>query len=71
MKFLKLSVIFLEAYSPPETSWLITGTGLRIMQSNGAHRKSFSRKQLIEKELWKRAFWSVVANEIGIKILLR
>lgn len=67
----KLSVLFLESYSPPETSWLIIGTGLRIMQNSGVHRKSFSKKQSIEGELWKRAFWSAIADRTGIRNLLK
>lgn len=66
MTFIKLSVLFLEAFSPPETAWLIIGTGLRIMQNNGVHRKSFSKEQSVENELWKRAFWSVFHCETGV-----
>jgi hypothetical protein len=60
MTFAKLSALFLETYSPPETPWLIIGTGLRIMQDSGVHRKFFSKKRSLEEELWKRAFWSVL-----------
>jgi len=49
--------MFLDGYSPPETPWLILGTGLRVMQDSGVHRKLFSKKRSLEKELWKRAFW--------------
>ena len=58
----KLSALFLDAYSPAVTPWLIIGTGLRIMQDSGVHRKFFSRKGSLEKELWKRAFWSVLSH---------
>ena len=62
MTFVKLSALFLEAYSPVESPWLIVGTGLRIMQDNGVHRKFFLKKTSLEKELWKRAFWSAVST---------
>jgi len=65
MTLAKLSALFLETYSPPETPWLIIGTGLRIMQDSGVHRKFFSKKQSLEKELWKRAFWLVLTG--GVK----
>ena len=70
MTFAKLTALFLETYSPPETPWLIIGTGLRIMQDSGVHRKFFSKKQSLEKELWKRAFWSVLTRG-GLKPDLR
>ena len=60
MTLAKLSAQFLESYSPPETPWLIIGTGLRIMQNSGVHRKSFSKRHSLEEELWKRAFWSAL-----------
>lgn len=63
----KLSASFLDSYSPLETPWLIIGTGLRIMQDSGVHRKSFSKKQSLEKELWKRAFWSVFFYRLKVK----
>jgi len=66
--FAKLSALFLENYSPIETPWLIIGTGLRIMQDNGVHRKFFSKKQPLEKELWKRAFWLVPFHGGGQKL---
>ena len=53
----KLAALFLEGYSPPETSWLVIGVGLRVMQDSGVHRKFFSGKESLENELWKRAFW--------------
>lgn len=67
MTIAKLSAIFLESFSPPETPWLIIGTGLRIMQECGVHRKSFSKKLTLEKELWKKAFWSVLFRPREVK----
>ena len=70
MTIAKLSALFLESYSPPETQWLVVGTGLRILQASGVHRKSFSKKQALETELWKRAFWSVLFHMWEVKIRL-
>ena len=56
----KLSALFLEGYSPPETPWMVIGVGLRVMQDSGVHRKFFSERQSLESELWKRAFWRVI-----------
>ena len=33
------------------------------MQDSGVHRKFFSKKQPLENELWKRAFWCVTLRE--------
>lgn len=66
--FAKLSALFLENYSPLETSWLIIGTGLRVMQDSGVHRKFFSKEKALETELWKRAFWLVPFYWRGVKI---
>ncbi|KAF9646991.1 hypothetical protein BDM02DRAFT_3188330 [Thelephora ganbajun] len=65
-----LSALFLETYSPPETSWLIIGTGLRIMQDSGVHRKSFSKKYPLDRELWRRAFWVSVVLDRAFSTLL-
>lgn len=53
----KLAALFLERYCPPSTVWMVIGFGLRIMQEHGAHRKTFSANTVLERELWKRAFW--------------
>jgi hypothetical protein len=53
----KLTALFLEYYCPPSSVWLVIGLGLSIMQENGVHRKSFSATSVLERELWKRAFW--------------
>lgn len=33
------------------------------MQDRGVHRKVFSKKQSLENELWKRAFWWIIHRE--------
>jgi hypothetical protein len=56
----KLTAIFLEGYSPPDAGWSMVAVGLRVMQDTGVHRKSFSSRETLEVELWKRSFWSVI-----------
>ncbi|KAF9778871.1 fungal-specific transcription factor domain-containing protein [Thelephora terrestris] len=55
-----LTALFLEYYCPPSSVWLVIGLGLSIMQENGVHRKTFSATSVLERELWKRAFWVLV-----------
>ncbi|KAG8906698.1 hypothetical protein FRC01_007916, partial [Tulasnella sp. 417] len=57
-----LSTIYLFGTSAPHSSWLITGIGLRFAQDIGAHReKVYGPDHPFENQLWKRAFWSLVA----------
>ncbi|KAG8915259.1 hypothetical protein FRC00_006200, partial [Tulasnella sp. 408] len=57
-----LSAIYLYGTSAPHSSWLITGIGLRFAQDIGAHReKVYGPDHPFENQLWKRAFWSLVA----------
>ncbi|KAF9646992.1 hypothetical protein BDM02DRAFT_2831037 [Thelephora ganbajun] len=65
-----LAALFLEGYSPPETSWVVIGTGLRVMQDSGVHRKFFSEQQSLENELWKRAFWVLIVLDRSFSTLL-
>ena len=37
-----VAALFLEGCSPPETSWVVVGVGLRVVQESGVHRKLFS-----------------------------
>ncbi|KIO34337.1 hypothetical protein M407DRAFT_16870 [Tulasnella calospora MUT 4182] len=57
-----LSAIYLYGTSAPHSSWLITGIGLRFAQDIGAHReKVYGPEHPFENQMWKRAFWSLVA----------
>ncbi|KAG8943600.1 hypothetical protein FRC04_002761 [Tulasnella sp. 424] len=57
-----LSAIYLYGTSAPHSSWLIAGIGLRFAQDIGAHReKVYGPDHPFENQLWKRAFWSLVA----------
>jgi hypothetical protein len=55
-----LSVIFLHSSSAPQACWMMVGTGIRMAQDAGAHRrKMYQSTMTVEDELWKRAFWWV------------
>ncbi|KAG8988538.1 hypothetical protein FRB90_002686 [Tulasnella sp. 427] len=57
-----LSTLYLYGTSAPHSSWLISGIGLRFAQDIGAHReKVYGPDHPFENQLWKRAFWSLVA----------
>ncbi|KAF8839740.1 hypothetical protein BDN67DRAFT_904930 [Paxillus ammoniavirescens] len=57
-----LSVMFLRGTSALQACWAIVGIGIRLAQDVGAHRrKAYSSKLSVEGELWKRAFWLLVA----------
>ncbi|KIP05402.1 hypothetical protein PHLGIDRAFT_60579, partial [Phlebiopsis gigantea 11061_1 CR5-6] len=58
-----LTAMFLHGSSTPQSSWTVIGTGIRLAQDVGAHRRKVynSNKRTVEDELWKRAFWVLVA----------
>ncbi|KAJ7119982.1 fungal-specific transcription factor domain-containing protein [Mycena crocata] len=54
-------VRFLHGTIAMETCWTLIGVGLRLAQDVGAHRHQGSVEQpSVERELWKRAFWTLV-----------
>lgn len=54
--------MFLHGSSTPQSSWTVIGTGIRLAQDVGAHRRKVynNNKRTVEDELWKRAFWYVL-----------
>ncbi|KZT53528.1 hypothetical protein CALCODRAFT_50026 [Calocera cornea HHB12733] len=59
-----LSCIFLQGSSVPHACWTVVGVGLRFAQDVGAHRqKSYRGADPVDDELWKRAFWCLVAMD--------
>ncbi|KAI0930965.1 hypothetical protein AcV7_005003 [Taiwanofungus camphoratus] len=59
-----LSPIFMLGTSAPQTCWTIIGVGARLAQDVGAHRrKVYNARPTVEDELWKRAFWVLVAMD--------
>ncbi|KAG8929385.1 hypothetical protein FRC03_008980 [Tulasnella sp. 419] len=62
---LQLSALFsffLLGTSAPHAAWLVAGIGLRFAQDVGAHRrKVYGTSHPFENNMWKRAFWCLVA----------
>ncbi|KZT00948.1 uncharacterized protein LAESUDRAFT_731789 [Laetiporus sulphureus 93-53] len=57
-----LTALFLQGSSAPQACWTIIGVGIRMAQDVGAHRKKvYNAKPTVDEELWKRAFWVLVA----------
>ncbi|KAJ6458029.1 fungal-specific transcription factor domain-containing protein [Mycena vitilis] len=57
-----LAIQFLEGASTPAT-WTLVGMGIRMAQDAGAHRRQPSGYHTVEAELWRRAFWILVAYD--------
>lgn len=49
-------------------TWTVVGTGIRMMQDVGAHRKK--SHQSLENELYKRCFWHVIQLGSLVYLLL-
>ncbi|KAF8998912.1 fungal-specific transcription factor domain-containing protein [Cyathus striatus] len=53
----------------PQTVWNLVGFGIRLAQDVGIHRRRLSRERLtVEDELWKRAFWVLIAVDRTISM---
>ncbi|KAJ4480244.1 fungal-specific transcription factor domain-containing protein [Lentinula aciculospora] len=68
---LQLSVVFLFPTPVGEVSWFLLALGIRSVQEVGAYRKaSFKKpsKSHLEEELWRRAFWNLVAMDLYMSI---
>ncbi|KAJ8073921.1 Gypsy retrotransposon integrase-like protein 1 [Marasmius tenuissimus] len=59
-----LCVYFLDTASTPEAAWALVGVGIRSAQEVGLHRKRAGRKNTVEDELWRRAFWMLVCMDV-------
>ncbi|KAK1222314.1 Gypsy retrotransposon integrase-like protein 1 [Marasmius sp. AFHP31] len=59
-----LCVYFLDTACTPEAAWALVGVGIRSAQEVGLHRKRAGRKNTIEDELWRRAFWMLVCLDV-------
>ena len=56
--------MFLHGSSTPQASWTVIGVGIRLAQDVGAHRKKvYNPTRTVEEELWRRAFWVLVAMD--------
>ncbi|KAK7043156.1 Gypsy retrotransposon integrase-like protein 1 [Paramarasmius palmivorus] len=56
--------------SDPHASWTIIGTGIRVAQEMGAHRRRLSTTPTVEGEQMKRAFWALVCMDCFISAKL-
>ncbi|KAF8142796.1 fungal-specific transcription factor domain-containing protein [Mycena galopus ATCC 62051] len=63
LQYYILATMFLE-YTTPSACWTLIGIGLRLAQDVGAHRRK-DGPPTVESELWKRAFWALVAADRG------
>ncbi|KAF7424023.1 hypothetical protein PC9H_009323 [Pleurotus ostreatus] len=71
LQFYCLTVQFLQGSSAPHACWIMVGIGIRLAQDVGAHRrKAHTHKLSVEDELWKRAFWVLVAMDRVISTIL-
>ncbi|KAI0682880.1 fungal-specific transcription factor domain-containing protein [Cytidiella melzeri] len=59
-----LTAVFLHGSATPQAAWTVIGVGIRMAQDVGAHRKrTYTTKRTVEEELWKRAFWCLLAYD--------
>ncbi|KAF8915577.1 fungal-specific transcription factor domain-containing protein [Mucidula mucida] len=68
-----LSVMYMQGCSAPHACWTTIGTGIRMAQDVGAHRKrNYQRvtQTKVEEELWKRAFWCLVCMDREMSLSL-
>jgi hypothetical protein len=57
----QLASVFLQCSSTPHIYWTLMGTGIRIAQEIGIHRrKAYRGLPNAYDEQWKRAFWTLV-----------
>jgi hypothetical protein len=55
-------VLFLRGTTCFAVGWLFVSIGLRKAQDRGAHRRTVYRNHPnVDDELWKRAFWILLA----------
>ncbi|KAF8210345.1 fungal-specific transcription factor domain-containing protein [Mycena galopus ATCC 62051] len=68
-----LLALFVRATVKNSAAWVFISVGLRKAQDVGAHRKkSYGKQPNAKDELWKRAFWCLVAyDRMGSAILGR
>ncbi|KAF5380741.1 hypothetical protein D9757_007121 [Collybiopsis confluens] len=59
-----------QATSISESSWILLGIGMRLAQAVGIHRKRPGQPRTIERELWVRAFWAIVAYDTFASMFL-
>ena len=59
---IQLAVKFVQSSYVPQICWSMVRNGIALAMDVGAHRrKVYDAKPSVDEELWKRAFWYVVA----------
>ncbi|RPD52803.1 hypothetical protein L227DRAFT_439478 [Lentinus tigrinus ALCF2SS1-6] len=64
LQALILTVAYMNGTDAPYGTWTVIGVGLRMAQDVGVHRKkTYSSTPTVDDELWRRAFWVLVAMD--------
>lgn len=64
LQLYNLLFIFVTGGQAPQVGWVIVGHALRLAQDIGAHKRKFHEDQRkLDSELWKRAFWCLIAHD--------
>ncbi|KAF7347109.1 Fungal-trans domain-containing protein [Mycena venus] len=67
LQLICLTIPYTSGTSMPEECWILTGLGIRIAQSAGAHhRGGYSKMDPLTAELYRRVFWVLVIAETVI-----
>ncbi|THU83750.1 hypothetical protein K435DRAFT_733785, partial [Dendrothele bispora CBS 962.96] len=64
-----LAICFLQTTNQADLAWILIGTGIRYAQQRGIHRRNFNPSgetstQVVENEMWKRAFWMLLSHDL-------
>ncbi|KAJ3729514.1 fungal-specific transcription factor domain-containing protein [Lentinula raphanica] len=65
-----LIVVYLQASSVSESSWITLGIAMRLGQAVGLHRKQPDHPRTIKRELWIRVFWAIIACDTYASLFL-
>lgn len=65
----QIAVLYDSGTASPDGCWVLLGLGIRYAQSVGAHRKRHAdARTTVEAEIWKRAFWALIATDIIVSV---
>ncbi|KAJ3781179.1 fungal-specific transcription factor domain-containing protein [Lentinula aff. detonsa] len=65
-----LMMMYLQASSISESSWIILGVAMRLAQAMGLHRRQPDQPRTIRRELWIRAFWVIIIYDTYASMFL-
>ncbi|THU79484.1 hypothetical protein K435DRAFT_785826 [Dendrothele bispora CBS 962.96] len=64
-----LAIHFLQTTYFSDAAWVLLGLSIRFAHERGIHRrKDPTEKPTLERELWKRTFWNLLAQDIIMSI---